>query len=110
MDYSNTSQDQSRYLEIREQYADAVRKRKVEISIEQAHVEVARERLNDIENRLTDLNKSGKITYDVGIERGRLLSERATATEKLRQAERKLAIAKVGQDAINEFKSITGRN
>lgn len=102
MGYLNNTENQSKYNAIREKYKDAARKRKVAISIEQTHVEVARARVEEINNRLRELGATNKITHELAQERGRLWTLRTAATEQLRQAEQKLAIAQVGQAAIDE--------
>ena len=110
MAYFNNKENESKYNAIREKYKEAARKRKVAISIEETHVEVARARVKEINDRLRELDASGRITHELAQERGRLWTLRTTATEQLRQAEQKLAIAQVGQAAIDEVVELITRN
>ena len=110
MVYVNNTENESRYKAIRTKYQDAVQKHKVAISLEETHVEVARLRLKEIDDRITELNNSNKISYEVGRERSSLLSQRVAATDKLREAERKLAIAKIGESNMTEFVSIISKH
>ena len=103
--YTNTKENEKRYQDIKAQYQDAVSRRKSAINLEETRVEVARARLKEINDRITELNNSNKISYEVGRERSSLLSQRVAAADKLREAERKLAIAKVGDDNMTEFVS-----
>jgi len=103
MVYVNNTENESRYKAIRTKYQDAVSRRKSAINLEETRVEVARARLKEINDRIDELNRSNKISYEIGRERNRLFSLRTSATDKLRQAERKLAIARIGDDGVTEF-------
>ena len=110
MAYLNNTENQSRYNAIREKYREAARERKVAISIEETHVEVARARVEEINNRLRELDATNKITHEIAEERGRLWTMRTAANERLHQAKQKLAIAQVGQAAIDEVVERITRN
>ena len=102
MVYLNNKENESRYQAIRSKYQEAARKREVAISVAATRVEVARAKIDEINNRLRELDASGRITHELAQERGRLWSKRTAAAEQLRQEEQKLAIAQVGQAAIDE--------
>ena len=103
MAYLNNTENERRYKAICAKYQDAVSRRKSAINLEETRVEIARARLKEINDRIDELNRSNKISYEIGRERNRLFSLRTSATDKLRQAERKLAIARVGDDGVTEF-------
>ena len=103
MAYLNNTENERRYKAICSKYQDAVSRRKSAINLEETRVEVARARLKEINDRIDELNRSNKISYEIGRERSSLFSQRAAVADKLRQAERKLAIAKVGDDNLTEF-------
>lgn len=110
MAYTNTSENEKRYKDIKTKYQDAVSRRTSAISLGETRVEVARARLKEINDRITELNNSNKISYEVGRERSSLFSQRAAAADKLRQAERELAIAKVGESNMAEFVSTISKH
>lgn len=103
MAYLNNTENERRYKAICAKYQDAVSRRKSAINLEETRVEVARARLKEIDDRIDELNRSNKISYEVGRERSRLFSQRATAKEKLRQAERQLSATRIGEDGLAEF-------
>ncbi len=103
MVYVNNTENESRYKAIRTKYQDAVQKHKVAISLEETHVEIARLRLKEIDDRITELNNSNKVSHEVGQERSKLWALRAEASRKLKDAEGQLAIAKVGEGNMAEF-------